>query len=137
MAAVGFSDTDFTMDIPVNLGIRGRPVVRTVLIDSGARDGGIAGGLSATELLPGTVLAPLTASGRYSDYDNDASDGTQAEGDSVILMEKITDISTGNQRAHVAAGGGTFNWDKLRWRLAADKSAFARNDSPFAFYNVT
>lgn len=38
--AVGFSDTDYKQDIPVNLGIRGRPVIRTVLIDSAARDGG-------------------------------------------------------------------------------------------------
>ncbi len=137
MAAVGFSDADFTQDIPVNLGVRGRPIMRTVLIDSGARDGGIAGGSSATELLPGCVLAPLTASRRFSDFDNDASDGTEQEGDSVILMEKVTDISTGNQRALVASGGGSFNWDKLRWRLSGDKSAYARADAPFAFYNVT
>mgnify|MGYP000105572166 CR=1 FL=1 len=134
--AVGFSDTDYKQDIPVNLGIRGRPVMRSVLIDSGARDGGIAGGASATELLPGTVLAPITASSRFSDFDNDASDGTEAEGDSVILMEKVTDISTGHQRALIASGGGSFNWDKLRWRLSGDKSAYARADAPFAFYNA-
>lgn len=133
---VGFSDTDYKQDIPVNLGIRGRPVMRSVLIDSGARDGGIAGGASATELLPGTVLSPLTSGSRFSDFDTDASDGTESEGDSVILMEKVTDISTGHQRALVASGGGSFNWDKLRWRLSGDKSAYTRNDAPFAFYNA-
>ena len=121
---------------PHQIEVRGNPVTMMVTVDTGARDGGVAGGGSETELLPGLVLGQKTADGKYKDYDTDGVDGSQFEQDCVILAEKIADISTGDTRALVYSGGGSFKWGHLRWRLAGDKSGFAREDSKFAYFGV-
>ena len=101
-----------------------------VVIDKGARDGGTAGGGDSKTLLPGTLLGKVTATGKYKDYDNDGTDGTQLEENCVILLEPIDDISAGDQRAHVAMGG-VVRYNQLRFKTAADKTAFELGKAPF------
>ena len=100
-------------------------------IDSGARDGGTAGGNGSKELLPGLVLGKVTTGGKYTDYDNDGADGSELEQNCVILLEPINDISTGDQRAHVAPNG-VVRTAQLRWATAADKTAFEFGKASFA-----
>ena len=100
-------------------------------IDSDARDGGTAGGNDSKELLPGLVLCKVTTGGLYKEYANAASDGTQLEQNCVILLEPINDISTGDQRAHVAPNG-VVRAAQLRWKTAADKTAFEFGKASFA-----
>lgn len=111
----------------------GYPNLKTVTIISTCIDGGTAGGGTSTNLKPGTVLGLVSASNKYNDYDYNGSDGTQNEEDVVVLMEEIEDISTGDQTALVATGFCTFNWDKMRWATADDKSNFEHEKCNFAF----
>ena len=102
-----------------------------VEIDMATRDGGTAGGNASTELLPGLVLGKLTTGGRYTDYDQDGTDGSQLEENCVILLEPVDDISTGHQRAHVAPNG-VVRAAQLRWATAGDKTAFEFGKASFA-----
>ena len=100
-------------------------------IDTAARDGGTAGGNDSTELLPGLILGKVTTGGKYKEYANAASDGSQLEENCVILLQPINDISTGDQRAHVAPNG-VVRAAQLRWATAADKTAFEFGKASFA-----
>ena len=102
-----------------------------VVIDDATRDGGTAGGGNATELKPGLVLGKVTATGKFKDYDYDGTDGTQLEENTVILLEPIANISTADQRAHVAPNG-VVRYNQLRWRTAADKTNFEIGKASFA-----
>lgn len=106
----------------------GRTFVAT--IDNDTRDGSTQGGQSEKRLMPGLVLGKLTTGGKYKDYDSDGTDGTQLEENCVVLVNVIEDISTGDQRAHVAVGY-TFKRDQLRFRTAADEAAFEYGKAPF------
>ena len=116
-----------------NLNIRGVPVQLFVTVNSATKDGGTAGaandGAAATKLQPGLLLAPYTSGandGEYGPYDNTASDGRQNVEDIVVLLEEISDASTGDQMAAVATGGGAvFNRRQFRYQLAAAKTALA------------
>ena len=79
---------------------------------------------------PASMLGKVTTSGKYKDYDNDGTDGTQLEENCVILLEPIDDISTADQRAHVAMGG-VVRYNQLRFKTAADKTAFELGKAPF------
>lgn len=110
------------------LNIRGDLTQVLVSLATAARDGGLDGGGAATRLTPGMIVTKITGSGanagKYSHFD--ASETTQAdEAQSGILMDVIDDISTGDQQAHVAFGGGAiFKRSELRFFEAADKTAF-------------
>lgn len=112
----------------------GYPDLITVTVDTAARDGGTAGGGASTNLKPGTVLCEVTATGQYSDYNYDDSDGTEQEQNCVILMEEIADISTGDQNAVVAVNG-VFDYNKLRFATADDKTNFEWEKSNFQLTN--
>ena len=99
----------------------GIPTTTTLTVASGTRDGGIAGGGSATKLEVGLVLGRVTTGAKYEDFDYDGSDGTQLEERCVVLMEQIEDISLGDVNAIVAVNG-FFRWDRLRWRTSTPKA---------------
>lgn len=100
------------------------------IIDTATRDGSVDGGQSSTRLMPGLVLGKVTTGGKYKDYNQDGSDGTQLEDNCVVLMDVIEDISTGDRRAHVAVGY-SFKRDQLRFRTAGDEAAFEYGKAPF------
>lgn len=57
-------------------------------------------------LRAGLVLAKITASGKYAQYDNTASDGTQLEADVLVLLEDV-DLKGGDLTASNADQIGT------------------------------
>ena len=113
------------------LDIRG--VVNQVLVTlaDSTRDGGLNGGNNSTKLYPGMLVVKVsgtgTDAGKYSHYD--ASEGTLDDvRDAGILMDVIDDISTGDQQAHVAFGGGAiFKRSQMRYFEAVDKTEFLAN----------
>lgn len=117
----------------VLVGAVGGITTMEVLMDSGAVDGGQDGGDGDTELHPGVVLSQVTATKRYTHYDNNETDGSELEQACVVLMESVKDASTGHQYVTVATHG-TFNFDLLRWQEAADKTAFEKEKAPFITY---
>ena len=116
-----------------NLNIRGIPVQLFVTVDSAAGDGGTAGAANTDaavgKLQPGLLLAPYTSgskNGKYGPYDNTATDGRQNVEDIVVLLDEITDVSTGDQDAGVMVGGGAvISRSQFRYQLAAAKTALA------------
>ena len=100
----------------------------TITIAAGAIDGGVAGGGTATQLEPGVVLGRNSTTGHYNDFDTDGTDGTEDEHDVVILAQRVDDTTAINYGV-VAFAGGHVKWNKLRWALAADKSAFNKENA--------
>ncbi|MBF84957.1 MAG: hypothetical protein CL489_10900 [Acidobacteria bacterium] len=67
-----------------------------IVIDKDARD---QTNDTTTELRKGLVLCKVTATGKYKEYDNDASDGTEDASTAVILMQPISLNTTDDQPA--------------------------------------
>lgn len=75
-----------------------------IVVDTAARD---TGNTTTTNLRRGLVLAKVTATGRYKEFDTNNADGTQLSTDIVILS---ADISVANGHEPVMAyHGGDFN----------------------------
>lgn len=107
------------------LNIRGDVTQILVTLDSTTRDGGLNGGNAATKLFPGMVVTKISSgadAGLYTHFDqSESTKNTKA--DIGILMDVIDNISTGDQQAHVAFGGGAiFKRSELRFFEAADKT---------------
>ena len=116
------------------LDIRG--VVNQVLVTlaDSTRDGGLNGGGNATKLYPGLVVCKVggtgTDAGKFTHFDLSEAD-YQDEQNCGVLMDVIDDISTGDQQAHVAIGGGAiFKRSQLRFYEAVDKSGFNYAEFP-------
>ena len=85
---------------------------------------------SAGEVRTATAFTAAVIGDGYSDYDTDADDGTQLEENSAVLLDIIPDISTGDQWATVLVAG-VVPREQLRFRTAADKTAFEFGKAPF------
>lgn len=92
-----------------------------VVLDLNAVDAANTG--ATNELRKGLVLAKLTASGKYRQYDNDASDGTEDSANAVILMHPVTMDGTKDNIATVAYEA-TLSEDALIWKDTDAKNAF-------------
>lgn len=74
-------------------------------------------GSTALTYPAGHVLALVTASGKYVEYDNVGSDGTEAA--KVILYDNVTVPATGDLKAVVIARHAEVNTAELSWFAAA------------------
>ena len=63
-----------------------QPVLMTVTIDSSAVD---SGATVTNQLRRGLLLGKITASGKYAQFDDEASDGTEVSADAVVLAESV------------------------------------------------
>lgn len=94
-----------------------------VVIASTTRDGLNS---PTTYLRKGLVLTKYTSgthTGKYGNYDKDATDGRQIEESAVILYVDI-DVSDGEDHHAAATVQGEIDLDKLHWHDAADEAAF-------------
>lgn len=77
-----------------------------VMIDKTARD---AGNDTTTTLRPGLVLGEIqdgsAKDGRYKEFDETATDGTQLSSDVVVLTHQVKDIDKGKKLATVFRQG--------------------------------
>jgi hypothetical protein len=82
----------------------------TIVIDQATVDAGNPEG--TTNLRRGVVLVKNTATGRYTNFDKDGSNGTDDSSTAVVLKYDINGVDT---RLHAAAAyiTGAFNADKL------------------------
>jgi hypothetical protein len=74
-----------------------------IVIDTAARDAGNTG--NTTYLREGLVLAPVTATGKYKEFDTNNSDGTEISANLVILGYDVLDIDDGDASAMAYSGG--------------------------------
>lgn len=105
----GYNEGDVTMhyvDDLIASHVSIEPV--SIVIDTSARDSGNSEG--STILRKGLVLGKVTASGRYKEFDDTATDGTENSKDVVILAHEVRGISDGHKAA-TAYLQGTFKED--------------------------
>lgn len=101
---------------------------RTVVLDATVVD---AMSTVTTTLGEGLLLAPVTATGKYKQFNPTAADGTQVVADVVILATNVDMTKTPNSTFVAAYDQGRFFEDALRGAapaLAAYLTAAARLD---------
>lgn len=82
----------------------------TIIIDTAARD--TNNPLGSTNLRKGLLMAPVTASGKYKEFDDGNGDGTEVSANVVVLRYPVMDIDEGDKRA-AAFFAGCFHSESL------------------------
>lgn len=118
-------------DTPRRVVFKDQDIVRdAVVVSSAARD---AGASRTTKLRGGLVLGIITASGKYAQYDNSASDGTQT---AVAILDEETDLLDENATAQdatvrVIMSGGLVDQDQCIGLDSAAKTDLKGNGMRF------
>jgi hypothetical protein len=81
-----------------------------IIIDTATRDTNHPE--ATTHLRRGLLMAEVTASGKYKEFDSGNADGTQLSAGVVVLGYEVRDIDEGDKSA-MAYFAGTFNAAKL------------------------
>lgn len=74
-------------------------------------------------LYPGTVIAKITASGKYAIHDTAASDGSQLPANAVILFNRVDATSADVKAAATVNGPATINGNMLTYKAGMAGSA--------------
>jgi len=118
----GYQGLEIGSDTPDHvLFITSGQSTKTITIDTTARD--VGSPLGSTFLRQGLVLVPITATGRYKHFDEDALDGTELPDNAVVLKQLIqigdkpcvaAAWSAGNFKANMLYVGAGFDWSAVQ-----------------------
>jgi outer membrane murein-binding lipoprotein Lpp len=73
-------------------------------------------------LFPGTVIAPITASGKYAIHDTAASDGSQLPAEAVILFNRVDATRADVKAVATKNGPATINGNMLTYKASMNSA---------------